>query len=205
MDIQLKELIEKIKTEGVKTAEENAQSIIHKADKRGDEIVANAHKEASAIIAKAKAEAVRLEQTGKEALKQAGRDLVLNVKKQITNLFNAVTQAQIQDGLNVRVLEEAILAMLSAWNENTVADLQVLLSPKDREEVEKYLRSKLADRINQGVEIASSKGISTGFRIGEKDGSAYFNFTAEGISEVLSEYLNPRLTEILNEAVAEEK
>jgi vacuolar-type H+-ATPase subunit E/Vma4 len=38
-----------------------------------------------------------------------------------------------------------------------------------------------------------------GFRIGEKDGNVHYDFTPEGIAEILREYLNPRFARFLEE------
>jgi V/A-type H+-transporting ATPase subunit E len=37
-----------------------------------------------------------------------------------------------------------------------------------------------------------------------KDGSAYYNFTSEGIAEILGEYVNPSLGELIQRAVDKE-
>ena len=53
------------------------------------------------------------------------------------------------------------------------------------------------------TEITPVRGLGAGFRIGTKDGVAYFDFTGDSVEEVLIAFLNPRLTEIMREAVAE--
>jgi V/A-type H+-transporting ATPase subunit E len=200
MEVQLKELIEKIKIDGVKDAELKAADIVKNAEAKADEIVAKAKKEASRIIAGAKEEAVKSEQSGREALKQAGRDLVLNLQTKITDLFNIIIKKEVSAAMDDKVLAETIVKLIGSWKSGT-ENLQVLLSEKDYRNVENVLRTKLADQIKKGFEVKASKNLDAGFLVSVKDGSAYHNFSAEGISEVLSEYLNPRISSLLNEGV----
>ncbi len=200
MEVQLKELIEKIKKDGVETAEGKAAQIVKDAEAKAAEIVAKAKNDASQITAKAKEEAVKSEQTGGEALKQAGRDLVLNLQKQITDLFDIIIKEEVASAMDEKVLEETIVKLISSWK-GDVSKIQVLVSEKDLNNVEKNLKAKLADKIKKGFEVKASKNLDAGFLVSEKDGSAYHNFSAEGIAEVLSDYLNPKLAALLSEGV----
>ncbi len=197
MEVQLSELIAKIKSEGLKTADEEAAAIIREATHKADEIRAAAHKESSRIIADAKQETERLEQSAREAIRQAGRNLILSLKDQIASLFNIVLQQSVEESLSPQVLEEAIVSLIQAWNPDSLPEVQVLLSPEDLQKVEKHLVSKLAAELKKGVEIKPFPEMSAGFRVSMKDGSAYYNFSDQGIAEIIGEYLNPRLTEIL--------
>ncbi len=200
MEVQLKELIDKIRNDGVKDAETRAAKIIKDAEARADEIVSKAKKEAAQFMAKAKDDALKSEQSGKEALRQAGRDLVLNLQSRITDLFNIIIKKEVAQAMDEKVLSEAITKLIGSWK-GEVSGIEVLLSEKDYANVEKALRSKLADQIKKGFEVKASASLDAGFLVSVKDGSAYHNFSAEGIAEVLSEYLNPRISSLLNEGV----
>ena len=200
MEVQLKELIEKIKKDGVETAEGKALQIVKDAEVKAAEIVAKANSDASQIVAKAKEDAARSEQTGEEALKQAGRDLVLNLQTQITELFNVIIKDEVASAMDEKVLVETIVKLISSWKGDE-SKIQVLVSEKNLDNVEKNLKAKLADKIKKGFEVKASKKLDAGFLVSEKDGSAYHNFSAEGIAEVLSDYLNPRIAALVNEGV----
>jgi V/A-type H+-transporting ATPase subunit E len=62
----------------------------------------------------------------------------------------------------------------------------------------------LAVELQKGVELKPFPEIEAGFRIAMKDGSAYYNFTDRGIAEILAEYLNPKIAEIVQEAAQKE-
>jgi len=204
MDVQLKELIEKIKNEGVRNAEEQSEEIISKAEKRADEIVKKAQDDGRRIIESAEKEAEKIKTTGKEALKQAGRDMLLGLKEKIERVFHSVVVEESGKALQGKNLETAITKAVESMKPDEVQDMNVLLDKADLDEIEKGLRAALSDKLKSGLELKPVETSMSGFRITEKDGSAYFNYTDEGVAEILCEYLNPRLSDILREAVRED-
>jgi V/A-type H+/Na+-transporting ATPase subunit E len=204
MDVQLKDLIEKIKSEGVKTAEEEAKKIIEAAKKEAEEIVSTARKEVIKLKSDAESEIDRSRQSGSDALKQAGRDLLINLRKKIIELFDAVIKTESEAVLGGLKLEDAILAIIKNWDQKKISTIEVLVESDGLSKIQDQLKSKLAAELQQGLEIKPFSGIDSGFKIAEKDGSAYYNFTGAGIAEVLSELLNPQLSKILEESAKEE-
>ncbi|MFP4300751.1 MAG: V-type ATP synthase subunit E [Alkalispirochaetaceae bacterium] len=197
MDAQLQEIIETIKNEGVKNAEARQQEIIDNANSKAKSIIEDAKKEAESIVSKAKEEARKHEASGKAALQQAGRDLVLTVRSEIEKLFDKVINEATGEALTGEKLGDAIVAALSNWDESKVGDLELLLPEKSRKEVEEGLKKRLSDAMKKGVEIKPVHSIQAGFRISTKDGSAYYDFSDEGIAEMLSAFVSPRLAEVL--------
>ena len=86
---ELKNLIEKIHQEGVKAAEDKASDIENEAKRQAKAIVERAEKEAKDVIAEAKGKIAEMEGSGKVSLKQAGRDLLLSLRKEI-NFLRAI-------------------------------------------------------------------------------------------------------------------
>ncbi|MFP4565490.1 MAG: V-type ATP synthase subunit E [Spirochaetaceae bacterium] len=200
MDAQLNEIIETIKSEGVESAERRAAEIRKKAEEDADKTIKDAEKRAREIVDDARAEAQKLEASGKQALTQAGRDLILNLQKRITTLFDAVVAKATGEAYSSDAVSEAVVALIKGWTEQKTSDLRILLPESQRDKVESHLRSKLAEEIKAGLEIKPVEGIDAGFRISVKDGSVYYDFSSEGIAEVLSAYLNPRLQEAVKQA-----
>jgi V/A-type H+-transporting ATPase subunit E len=198
MEVQVKELIDKIKTDGIKSAEDKAAQIIKEAQAKAETILANAKKEASAIIADADDKAARSKISGEEAIKQAGRDLVLNIREKITALYNGILQNEVKGAMDEKLIGEVIVKLISSWKDED-ADVTVLVSEKDAKAVEQVLMNKLADKVKKGLTVKPSKAIEAGFKIELKDGSAYLDCSDEGIVELLSDFLNPRLANLLSE------
>lgn len=203
MDVQLKELIERIKSEGIENAEHEADRIIKESKEAAKKIVADAESEADKIREKAEQDAAKREETGRASLKQAGRDVILSVEKRLEELFDKIVYQETSEVLKGNILEEAVMQVVKNWD-NDVTDLKVLIAEDELKKIEENLRKKLSAKLSEGVEIKPLPKSDAGFQISMKDGSAYYNFTAEGIAELLSQFLNPRLAETLKEA-AEEK
>lgn len=201
MDVQLKELLEKINKDGVQTAEQKASEIVTAAEKKAASLIDSAKKDAAKIVADGKADAARSEAGGKAAIAQAGRDLVLKTKTELETLFSAIVDSEVKNAMSGKVLEEAIITIVKGWAEK--GDYVVQLADKDFKELEKGLTSKLAAELKKGTEIKPFAGVESGFRLTEKDGGSYFNFTAEAVAANLSELLNPNLSEIVNESAKE--
>ncbi len=197
MDVQVKELIEKIKNDGVKSAEESSSRIISEAEKKAAALIENAEKEAAEIKSQAQNEAGRMEQAGKEALKQAGRDLLLSVKKDVEELFNRIVQSGTAEVLKGDSLKDCIVAVLKSWKEDEIADLSVLVAPETLKSMEGKLKADLKSMIDKGLEIKPFSGLDAGFRISVKDGRAFYDFSDKELMELLSKYLNPGLMSIL--------
>ncbi|MDR1429644.1 MAG: V-type ATP synthase subunit E [Spirochaetaceae bacterium] len=200
MDIQLQELIDKIKKDGIESASEEAVKIKRQAEADAGGIISAAKKEADALIAAAKADAGRAEKAGIAAVEQASRNLVLAFKGEIQGLLDKLVQKETGAAYGPDTLKNAIPEVVKGWASGADS-LQVILSEADRGALENFFRDKLSAVLKGGVDLKSDRNLGGGFRIAEKDGSAYYDFSAEAVAELLSAYLNPRLADILKNAV----
>jgi V/A-type H+/Na+-transporting ATPase subunit E len=200
MEAQLKELIEKIRQDGVETAEQEAEKIIAEAKNEADGIIEEAHKKSKEMIENAKKENRRQEQAGKEALVQAGRDLLISLEKKITQIFDELIKSETGAALEGKSLENILTAMVKEWVKTRSDHITVLLPEDELKALEGSLKKKLTAELKKGVEIKPTNAVEKGFYISEKEGSSYYNFSAEGIAEIIAEYVNPRLSEAIRRA-----
>jgi V/A-type H+-transporting ATPase subunit E len=201
MDIQVQELIDKIKKDGVESATQEAGRIKLEAEAGAKQIVEAAKKEAAEIVEKGKREAARSESAGIAALEQASRNLVLAFKGEIQALLDKLVVEQMGVSYNADVLKTVLPEILKAWTAKGSAEsansLELLLSESSLTKLKGFFKEKLASELKKGVELRSDQNLSSGFRIARKDGSAYYDFSADSVAEMLSAYLNPNLAEIL--------
>ena len=94
MDIQVQDLIEKIKKDGVAAAEKSASEVKAQAQSEAEKIIANAKEEAEKIIKAAKDETARMEKASEDAIRQASRNLVLSFRDSITKELSALINAE---------------------------------------------------------------------------------------------------------------
>lgn len=203
MDVQLQELIDKIKKDGVASAETSAQQIVAEAEKKAKAIISEAEEKAEGIIKNAKSETARMEKASEDAITQAGRNLLISFRDGITNELTALVQEETEKAYDKDLLKKIIPETVKAWTANTDAkDVSVLLPSKDLKALESNLKTALKAQISKGLEIKGDASLSSGFRIGSKDGSAFYDFSAEEVANLFSAYLNPKTTELMKNAAS---
>jgi V/A-type H+-transporting ATPase subunit E len=205
MDIQVQELIDKIKKDGIDTAAQEAARLKHEAESEVRQIVDAAKKEAAEIVEKGKRDASRAEKAGVAALEQASRNLVLAFKSEIQALLDKLVAEQLGVSYSADLLKTVLPDILKAWTAKGgiqgADSLDVLLPEASLNKLRSFFKEKLVTELKKGVELKSDHNLASGFRIANKDGSAYYDFSAESVAELLSAYLNPRLAEILKASV----
>lgn len=200
-DVQLKELIDTLHRDGVDKGRQESEALIRQAQAQAQQIIAAAQAQADALLENARKERSKMEQSGRESLKQASRDLLLQVRKQLEGLFAVLLKEKAQRALTDAEITGAIANMISSWKPEHQRNIELLLPDDSFDLLARALRKSLADRIAAGIEIKASPELVSGFRVSEKDGRAYYDFSAESIAESLSSYLNPGMAEILSQAL----
>lgn len=201
MDTQVEELIDRIKRDGVAAAENSASKTISEAQKEAEKIISNAKAEADKIIKQAKDETERLQKSGEDAIKQAGRNLLIafrdSIQKELSTLVNSEVSSVYSKDMLVKLVPEVI----KEWVKNTSAeDVSVLLNEKDLKQVEDGLKAALKAEISKGLTLGVDNSVAAGFRIGVKDGAAFYDYSADSVAELFSSYLNPRIAKLMKEA-----
>ena len=200
MDIQVQELIDKIKKEGIETASQEAANIKREAESEARRILEAAKKEAEEIISRGKSDAERSEKAGIAALEQASRNLVLAFKGEIQSLLDKIVAEETTSSFSEDTLKSVLPDLLKAWAAKGEDKLALVLNEKDLSRLQDFFKEKLSSKLSKGVELQSDRRLTAGFRISSREGSVYYDFSAESVSELLSAYLNPRLAEILSKS-----
>lgn len=201
MDVQLQELIDKIKKDGIASAEKSAEKIIEDAEQKAEAIIADAQKKADETIKKAKTETTRMEKASEDAIEQAGRNMIISFRDSLVAELDRLIQMETEKAYSKDALEKLVPETVKAWVKNTGAEgLSVLLSEKDLKTLQTTLTSSLKSEIAKGLEIKPDKTLSAGFRIGVKKGAAFYDYSADSIAGLFAEYLNPKTAAIMKAA-----
>jgi V/A-type H+-transporting ATPase subunit E len=206
MEIQLQELIDKIKRDGIESASEESSRLKAQAEDEARRIVEAAKKEAAAIVEQGKTDADRSERAGVAALEQASRNLVLAFKGEIQALLDKIVAQTVSSAYGEDTLKAILPELVKTWaakgSDSGHQDaLNVILSEGDLKKLSGFFSEKLSQELKKGVELKADRNLGAGFRIASKDGAAYYDFSSESVAELLAAYLNPRLGEILKNAV----
>ena len=201
MEIQLQELIDKIKKDGIESASRETSRLKQDAEAEAQRIVETAKKEAADILEKSKQDAGRAEKAGIAAVEQASRNLVLVFKGEIQAFLNKLVTEAVSSSYSIDVIKGILPDLIKNWAVKNTDSLSVVLSEGDLKKLDDAFKAKLSSSLKNGVELKPDKAMGGGFRIVEKDGSAFYDFSAESVANMLSAYLSPKLAEILKSSV----
>jgi V/A-type H+-transporting ATPase subunit E len=203
MPEEIRDLIEKINQEGIKAAEEKAQNIESLAKQKADDILSQARLEAEKIITAAE-DKVRREYTAEKALlAQAGRDLLLSLRKEINAMLNRIVVSDIQQALTPERLSGLLSEIVRNYEGVENSDITVFLKKEDLEILEKTFFQKLREETNKKIVLKPTEEISGGFTISFDSGKSCYDFTDRALAEYIGLYLKPKLNQLLLDAMKE--
>jgi V/A-type H+-transporting ATPase subunit E len=201
MEIQLKELIDQIKKDGVEAAEAQAQDILKSANDEAEKIILNARAEAEKILQNAKKENERMVKSSEDAIRQAGRNLLISFRESVTRELNAIVAQKVYSVYSSDELAGLIVSIVENWaNTPDAEDIAVILNTEDLKKLEETILSLLKEKMLEGITLKTNDNFDGGFRISVNNGCAYYDYSAESVIEMLSKYLSPKVTELLKEA-----
>jgi len=198
MEMDLKNLIEKIKQDGVAQAEEDAAKIIQDAKAKAEDIIARSAKEAQNIIANAKQESDNFRKSSETALKQAARDALLALRVRVSEFFARVVKDKVAEELHPEALKDIIIKAVEHSIKEGITDIEIVLNDKDKQALEKILFAALREEARKKVLLQGKQTVQGGFRIGAKGAGSYLDFTDQAIADGFRRYLNPKLVDALD-------
>ncbi len=201
MEVQLQELIEQIKKDGVAAAEKEAKSIIDAAKAEAEKIIKDAEIQAEKSKADAKAENERIKKAGEDAIRQAGRNLLISFRESVVRELTLILNASVNGVYSSDALGGLIINAVEKWSADPDADdLAVILNGEDLKRLEEALLKAFNEKAINGITLKANDNFDGGFRIAINNGSAYYDFSKEEVVNMLSSYLSPKVTELLKEA-----
>ena len=201
MEIQLQELIEQIKKDGVEAAENQAEAILVSAKAQADKIIADAQAQADKMIADAKSENEKTVKSGEDAIRQAGRNLLISFRESVTRELGAIVGSNVNAIYSSDAFGKLIINAIECWAGKPEADdISVILNSADLAKLEEALLAELKAKMIGGVTLKANDNFDGGFRIAVNNGSVYYDYSAEAVTDMLSNYLSPKVTALLKEA-----
>ena len=200
---EIRDLIEKINQEGIKSAEEKAHTIEVAAKQRADDLLAQATLEAEEMIAAAKDRIRREDEKEKTLLAQAGRDLLLSLRKEINAMLGSIVVSDIRQALTPGALSKLLSEAVKNYSAGESSDITVFLNKEDLETLEKIFLNKLREETKKTIILRPAEDISGGFTISFDHGKSCYDFTDKALAEYIGTYLKPKLNQILKGAIKE--
>ena len=121
------------------------------------------------------------------------------LKEEIKNIFNKIVTGETVKVMSQKNMADILEGLIESYvsKDGKTSDIKVLLEKEDLDNLRKTFISKLKDRLKKGIEFKPSPTINAGFSISFDKGKSFFDFTDEGLTEVLCSYLNPELAKLL--------
>ena len=207
----VKELIERIRDEGVHSARAEADRILTQAKARAARIVADAKAEAAAIKKEARASMEREQTATIEALRIAARDTELELRSAIMSGFEEHVRRLVTDvTTDSSVLRDMILVLAGRAADDFIQDKDAVIFVPDRladevsAELDEFLRKSAValsgDVLREGIELIPSNAVQGGARVRLVGEDLEIDLSDEALSEMMLKLLLPRYRKILVEA-----
>lgn len=201
MEIELKDLIEQIKKDGVEAAETEAEAIIAAAKEKAEKIICDAEEKAAKILQDAKSENDRMVKSSEDAIRQAGRNLLISFRESVTKELNAILNKEVTAVYSSEAMAQLIIETVKSLTAKPDAeDITLILDSESLKKLEDTLTAGLKEQLSEGVTLRASDSLNRGFRISAGDTGAYYDYSAQAVTEMLCAYLSPRIAELLKEA-----
>ncbi|PKL14142.1 MAG: V-type ATP synthase subunit E [Spirochaetae bacterium HGW-Spirochaetae-8] len=196
MELQIQDLVESIKRDGISEASKHAAEIIAEAKAKADEIVRSSTKDAAKIIEDARKEVAIMHQSGRAAVEQASRDVLLSLRKSIQLQLDSLLEQE----LSRTISGENLIALIVGIVQSGVVEVpqsSVDLNQENLKSLASTLKIRLANELKSGLVLRPVESVKTGFRISEKDGKSFYAFTDEELASLMTPFLNPMIQEIV--------
>ena len=199
MEMELKNIIEQIKKEGVDEADKKATSILSQAEEKAKNIVMIAEKEKETILMESKRESQKMKTSAEEAIRQAAKNTILTLREEIVKLFDKVVKDKVSQSLSEETIKEILKEVVKKFDISSKDGIDIVISKENKEKIEQGFLAELKKEFTKSIFLKVSDKIESGFRIGEKDKNSFYDFTDEAIADALSLFLNPKINSILRE------
>ena len=209
-------LIQRLRDQGVDAGKEKAESIVLDAQKRAEWIIEEAELEAQQLVDEAKKKSDALRSSGEDALKLATRDALLKLRDTLLGNFSNEVKRVVGQKMDQQAFLEKIILQLAGktrdqLNLDSEENISIFLpnNPVGVEELKNnpdelkvgtlthYTAAIAADMLRKGVSIQVSDDVSGGISVRLKDDDMVIDFTAETLSALLLEHLQPRFRTLL--------
>ena len=133
MTEQVQELINKIKNEGIQAADQKAREIESETQKKSQSIIADAQKEAERVTQDAREEVKKMQESTHMALKQASRDMLLTLRKEVENTLQKIVTAEVSEALSSENLVKIISVVIKSSLDSKKADADIIIALNEKD------------------------------------------------------------------------
>ena len=195
METKIKELTDKLLSEGVEKGKAEAEKIIASARDESATIIAEAKKKADEIVAAARKASESLNENTKSELKMYSAQALSALKTEVANVLtdNAVSEVVKQSVSDKDFMNQFLLKLAEKWGSQE----DIVISTEDAEGLKAVFAKQAKALLDKSVRIEGVHGQKALFTIEPADGSYKVNFGEEEFEDYFKSFLRPQLVEML--------
>ncbi len=198
---ELQGLLKRIQEQGISKADQEKSEIIAAAKAEAEKIVADAKAQAEIITKQAEDTAKNTEERGKDALSQASRDILIQLKNEMIARMTKVVKDNLKDVMTPDFMKKIITDMLAKYLSSSVGSdmkLDVMVAPDDLNKMQALLQGSLGVSFKTQPKVMASRDMESGLKVSFKDDDVFFDFSDEALVEIICAYAGPRFAEYFN-------
>ena len=210
-------LINRLRDDGVKAGQEQADRLLKDAKDKAAKILAEAKTEADKLLKQARAQIAEEQNHAHEALRVAVRNTELDLEAGVKRTFETYVKRLIsQEMRDENFLRQLLLAIVGKAAEEIPPDqaLEVLLPEKifqpdaemaqftdaGRERLQLFVRRTTSEILRAGVTLKPASDLSGGIQVRLVDQQVKFDFSEKALTELILKHLLPRYRAIVEGA-----
>ena len=210
----VEELIDRLREEGVKAGRDEAKRIVTDAEARARWLIEQAQDEAKNLVDKARADARALTASADDAMQVAARDMLLSLRERLTHRFAGEVRRLVGEELGDKELLKRLIVEIAAKQREALGEdqrVEVLLPSKALEldelrsdpgelqegELTSFVLGVTDGMLREGVVFRIADGDETGITARLLDDEITVEVTAEAVTQLLLEHLQPRFRALL--------
>ncbi|MFI3280639.1 MAG: hypothetical protein R3Y44_01570 [Rikenellaceae bacterium] len=201
MENKLQILTQKLYDEGLEKGRQEADLLVSDAKAKAAKIIEDAKAEAQALIKKAQGAAEDTQKNSMTEITLAGKQAVAKIKGEIENaIVTKITAEPIKAAAaDATFIKEMLLAVAANWSgaSSSKIELQALLPEAIKSQLDAAISKSASELLAAGIEVGYSKQVTSGFKVGAKDGGYYISFSEEDFDALLRGYIREKLSAIL--------
>ncbi|WP_066629005.1 V-type ATP synthase subunit E family protein [Labilibacter marinus] len=202
MQSKLQELTDKLYSDGIQKANEEADSIITKAKQEAERIVEEAQKKAADKVEEAEKQAAETKRNVEAEIKLASQQAISSLRQKIGNSITvAVSEPTLKEVFSDKDYVQSLISKLvEGWGKTGNFDINVVLPESEKAELDKKIEKSFAAEINKGLSFEFDAAVKAGFKVGPSDGSYVISFTEGDFQNFFKSFLRPKTNQLLFEA-----
>jgi|AZID01.1.fsa_nt_gi V/A-type H+-transporting ATPase subunit E len=210
----VEELIERLRDEGVRSGRDEAERVVADAQARARWVVEQAQEEANKLIENARAESQSLRSSADDALQVAARDMLLSLRERLTHRFAGEVRRLVADQLRDKDFLKRLILEIAGRQKEIIdegEEVEILLPRKALEvaelrkstgemqggELAEFVLGITDDMLRDGVKIRVNDSDEDGISARLVNEEIQVEVTAEAVSSLLLEHLQPRFRALL--------